>query len=762
MTDNLQEIEDDNDHDTALDTEEMEPLPMSRADARRAKAALERAEHNAKIEAVEALKVRCEAARKTRTLAYLEMLDLIGELPDLPRARKQAVIAEVFGLGRAEAGRLLKIGDLDPGFRALMVRRAVAPELVEALMRSSDAVREFALAEIASGEALDKADLRRLKTELDADKPSVVLAKKNRALESSAVEPARQRFKALKRAMYDLTSLLVRLHGAGTDSKELDQLRAQAIEAAGLRLSELEVCFGADRLAAAQSDKRNAQKVLGRLAEDQHAERNQVEAALAAWSHEELELAETYGALWQLATGDFMPGGEYDDDTDHHVSRHIVSAIAWYADYDLREFEEELDRLHSLAADYRAQYEVYADEDYPAEPLTERALTSLELCAGAGGEALGLRAAGFEALGVFEAKKSAIETLRTNFPFGPLFAGDLREIDFSAYRGQIDLLAGGVPCQPFSSLGSKKRDEDGRDLFMTAVRIAAEIRPRAVMLENVRGFSQRPGKLYVAEIISELRKAGYFAKVFPIAAEDYGLAQARPRVVVIAFREPGMMRKFRMPPVFPQWRTTVGEALSDLMGARGWPGLEAWVKKANKVGPTIVGGSDRSGSQAFADGYVLPAWTRLGIDGRRIADAAPGADDPSDMMPALTLAMGARLQGFPDAWEFQGSPLQQRRQIANAFPPIVAGALGMAIRQTLTGMPVDYEKELSPLRTTPGIQPKKWWGDPYANSRANVRAEELGLPMGVVKRDVPKPSRMRRFWVKKQETEDDFQVAAAE
>ena len=114
-------------------------------------------------------------------------------------------------------------------------------------------------------------------------------------------------------------------------------------------------------------------------------------------------------------------------------------------------------------------------------------ISSLEICAGAGGQALGLEQAGFEPEALIEIDKYCCNTLSFNRPHWNIIEGDLRDFDATPYRG-IDLLAGGVPCPPFSKAGKQLGKADERDLFPEALRLIGECKPRAVMLENVRGF----------------------------------------------------------------------------------------------------------------------------------------------------------------------------------------------------------------------------------------------------------------------------------
>ena len=143
---------------------------------------------------------------------------------------------------------------------------------------------------------------------------------------------------------------------------------------------------------------------------------------------------------------------------------------------------------------------------------------------------------------------------------------------------------------------------------------------------------------------------------------------------------------FTWPEPRPGDTATVGETLFRLMAANGWPGAESWAAKANDIAPTIVGGSKKHGGADLGPTRAKRAWRELGVDALGVADAAPSADDQVTLLPKLTCAMVARIQGWDGPeyrWEFTGRKTSNYRQIGNAFPPPVARAIGDQIRRAL-------------------------------------------------------------------------------
>lgn len=308
-----------------------------------------------------------------------------------------------------------------------------------------------------------------------------------------------------------------------------------------------------------------------------------------------------------------------------------------------------------------------------------RPLTCVEICAGAGGQALGLALAGFTHAALVEYEADYCKILKLNRPEWNVICADVHDFDGEPYRG-ADLLAGGVPCPPFSVAGKQLGKDDERDLFPEAIRLIKEINPRAVMLENVRGFLDSGFNEYRKHIFDSIEILGYDAQIKLLNASDFAVPQLRPRVVIVAIRKDQNV-SFSYPEGKSECTPTVGETLYDLMAENKWKGAKLWARNANKIAPTLVGGSKKHGGPDLGPVRAKKAWAELGVDGRGVADTAPEPD--FEGMPRLTSRMMARIQGFPDIWTFGKKKTAACRMIGNAFPPPVAQAVGEKIKECL-------------------------------------------------------------------------------
>lgn len=305
--------------------------------------------------------------------------------------------------------------------------------------------------------------------------------------------------------------------------------------------------------------------------------------------------------------------------------------------------------------------------------------TSVEICAGAGGQAIGLEQAGFRHLALIEIEPSACKTLKMNRPDWNVIEADLRHVSLAEYRG-VDLLSGGIPCPPFSVAGKQLGKDDERDLFPEVIRLTKGCNPKAVMIENVKGLLEPKFDRYRADLTREFRKMGYHGEWKLLNSSNFGVPQLRPRLVFVAMKDK-YRKHFRWPE--PEGKPkTVGEVLHGEMASRGWKFANEWKRKANKIAPTLVGGSKKHGGPDLGPTRARQAWRGLGVDGGGLADSPPGEGFTG--MPRLTVRMVSALQGFPNDWNIYGKKTTAYRQIGNAFPPPVAKALGKSIIETIS------------------------------------------------------------------------------
>jgi DNA (cytosine-5)-methyltransferase 1 len=313
-------------------------------------------------------------------------------------------------------------------------------------------------------------------------------------------------------------------------------------------------------------------------------------------------------------------------------------------------------------------------------------LRSIEICAGAGGQALGLEQAGFGHVALVEIDSNACATLRENRPFWNVIEGDVK--GFTAFEyANVDLLAGGVPCPPFSVAGKQLGGDDERDLFPEALRLIRECSPKVVMLENVRGLFDPKFDKYRDAIKAQIEEMGYECFWKLVNATHYSVPQQRPRTILIALKHE-YAKYFAWPLGTVAPPPTIGRLLCSEMASNGWEGAKAWSEQANGIAPTLVSGSKKHGGADLGPTRARLAWAKLGINGASLANCPPERGFRG--IPKLTVKMAALVQGFPEDWVFIGKKTSAYRQVGNALPPPVARAMGMAIAKALVAQGKPY------------------------------------------------------------------------
>lgn len=361
-----------------------------------------------------------------------------------------------------------------------------------------------------------------------------------------------------------------------------------------------------------------------------------------------------------------------------------------------------IDALQPFTGKVGAEFGKVRERKQPLDVVERLRPRVLELCAGGGGMALGFEQAGFRHVALIEYNKNAVATLRKNRPEWNVIEADIRKVDFTQYRRhRIDVLCGGLPCTPFSTVGQKKGKNDTNDLLMEGVRAVRETEPKAFLFENVEGLLHARHADYVAALLRKLSKAGYQTEIHRINSRDYGVAQDRSRIMIVGFRK-NLKGAFRMPPKFPEMAKNMGDVLADLMGSNGWSGVGDWARmmrerpEFDRVGKQIGIGalSDTiRGYQGSAHEGEARRALKNGVSYAPPAKSAPTDEEASreGFVPGLTNRMRARLQGFPDVWEFIGGLGPVADQIGNAVAPPVGRAMGLAMYSALKGLEIDWK-----------------------------------------------------------------------
>ncbi len=349
---------------------------------------------------------------------------------------------------------------------------------------------------------------------------------------------------------------------------------------------------------------------------------------------------------------------------------------------------------------------------------------AVDLFCGAGGLSLGLQSAGFRIAGAFDAWEPAVRSYSQNFPKHPCFMEDVAQLDTARLAelglpAEVDLVAGGPPCQGFSiqRIGS---DEDARnDLVLELVRVAAALRAKMFLVENVPGLLGARGRAVYERFVGLAEASGYRVETKVLDAADFGLPQVRKRVFLVGQRYDVSARCVFPPPSIRRHKT-VAEALVGLP-----PPAEAGSRMPadplHVVTPLSPLNRRRIEMVPPGGGFEdLPPELRsnchkLGADriGHRSVYGRLHPDRPAGTITAmfdsftrgrfghpfeprnLTLREGARLQGFPDGHRFFGTKREITKQIGNAIPPPMAEAIARALRVALEGpmLPSDHAEK---------------------------------------------------------------------
>lgn len=302
----------------------------------------------------------------------------------------------------------------------------------------------------------------------------------------------------------------------------------------------------------------------------------------------------------------------------------------------------------------------------PISSMTTTSPTVLEIFAGCGGLAEGLRQAGFEHTLLVDHDKACINTLRKN-GFGPMaLHARVEDVDYSPYCGRVHLVCGGPPCQPFSIGGIDGGESDARNGWPEALRAVRECAPHAFLFENVSGMLRPKFKSFTDRLLEKFHNLGYQCDVHRIDAAEYGVPQHRRRIFIVGMA-PGLI--YTPPP--PRARIiSVQEALSDLGTPNGRNGHTLCGQARTYKGHTGSDPAKPSKTLVAGSGHGLPG----GSNTLRLPDGS---------VRYYTVREAARIQTFPDTYEFPNATTSTFKQLGNAAPPLLVKMFAAPLHSAL-------------------------------------------------------------------------------
>jgi DNA (cytosine-5)-methyltransferase 1 len=321
-------------------------------------------------------------------------------------------------------------------------------------------------------------------------------------------------------------------------------------------------------------------------------------------------------------------------------------------------------------------------------------LPALSLFSGGGGLDLGFERAGYAHLASYDTLAAAGDTLSLNRPNWSVYSGengDVRRADWRPYKGEVAVLHGGPPCQPFSVAGRQRGHDDERNLLPEFVRAVRTVRPLAFVAENVAAIAGPKFEPYLREHFLAPLERSYHVQMFRLSAHDFGVPQVRHRVFFVGFRTARASAKFASPS--PTHRSdhlpkgTPTAALPDLpktMGVRGALGLpEGPDDLAPTLRSTLTG--PRHTTSILSSASAQKVWADLGVWPNGVARSRLAASrfPTANGNERLSVADCALLQGFPSSWHFPGPVYMALGQIGNSVAPPVAYRVARAVAHAL-------------------------------------------------------------------------------
>ena len=335
--------------------------------------------------------------------------------------------------------------------------------------------------------------------------------------------------------------------------------------------------------------------------------------------------------------------------------------------------------------------------------LENNGLRTLSLFSGGGGLDLGFDLAGFSHVASYEILEFAAKTIKMNRPSWKVYTGedgDVTSVNWKGYKGKIDVVHGGPPCQPFSTSGRQKGSDDARDMIPEFVRCIKEILPKAFVVENVSGLSSKKFKKYLSDTLFIPLEINYKIQMFTLNAAGFGVPQIRKRVIFVGIRNNSTKKEYKKPEEiydFSHLRLTkeisrevtlslFGEEQDykeKCIGVREALGLEeiGYDTIAPTLRCTLTG--PRSTTSILSSTSAQKIWNSLGIwpNGVQLNREKASAFETKDGTFRLSVSDCAILQGFPENWKFNGPVYQALGQIGNSVAPPMGYHIAKSIAQ---------------------------------------------------------------------------------
>jgi site-specific DNA-cytosine methylase len=622
------------------------------------------------------LKERILRISKRVANAQMDLIRTIDELKEhLEEQDLKAFLTIECGLSKNDLPAIFSFADTLGVHETLLRKKAVPLSVVKTLIRTNSETRDNAMLRLYAGQKLDSPDIARIernRVRLKLGPEAYADRTRHRSLISMASKNSRLQVPDLgtrvDELIWRIDEFVWRQIGFPPEPGETEPFwrnSGAAFDAAHAELksfserilTDFEFLYGSSHYKSG----------------DPLPDRNN-------------EIARAHLALRRLANGQFGYEDGFDFEPGNPWSREIQNALT----YLLPKYpDDEPKKANSITL----------GSEYSTTQYTS--LKAIELCAGAGGQAIGLLGAGFNVVAAYDSDADAVATLRKNWLWSVRHTRlqDITEEELRAF-GEIDLLSGGIECTEFSRAGKQRGPSGPKNLFEEAVRILKIVKPKTFFFENVEGFNDNKFIKYRTSILRRLGECGYSVDAIKLNAFDFGVPQSRKRVIIVGVRN-DIEGVFEKPTPVPSLRRNLDSLRATMFPHFGQGHVvydrhvQEWLDRYGKRPSSTVLASLPSAKPKFR-----AEWAKKGLMASKDVIMQP-ALSTSEMssgstLQPLTFDLARRLQGFPDAWRIEARSSEKMFElVGNALPSPLSMAVGLALRKTIDGKSYDLAERLS-------------------------------------------------------------------